>query len=452
MKKKAALHNLGCKVNAYETEAMARKLADSGYEIVPFDEIADVYIVNTCTVTNMADRKSRQMLHRAKEKNPDAVVVAVGCYVQDAADTLREDRSVDLLIGNDNKAGIAEVLSDFFREKEGIVQKGTVNQIASVHSYEELGMADAGEHTRAFMKIQDGCNQFCSYCMIPYVRGRVRSRKQEEILAEAEHLAGLGYREVVLTGIHISSYGLDFDAPEENRQTPFADQAETNVHLLEVIRSIAAIDGIERVRLGSLEPGIMTEEFVREISEIPEICPQFHLSMQSGCDATLARMKRKYRTKEYAEKCALLRKYFENPALTTDIIVGFPGETDEEFAASYAFTEDVHFAHTHIFKYSRRTGTVAAAMKEQIPEETKKVRSGQLLALDERRREEYAKQFLNRKIEILWEEEKEGPEGRILVGHTREYLEAHAASGQYEPGTLSLLSVKRVNPDGTVLV
>ncbi|MDO4614088.1 MAG: tRNA (N(6)-L-threonylcarbamoyladenosine(37)-C(2))-methylthiotransferase MtaB [Lachnospiraceae bacterium] len=450
MKKRAALHNLGCKVNAYETEAMARKLADAGYEIVPFDETADVYIVNTCTVTNMADRKSRQMLHRAKEKNSEAVVVAVGCYVQDAADALREDHSVDLLIGNDNKAAVVEVISEFMDEKEGAKKTEMVGSIAASRSYEELGMADAGEHTRAFMKIQDGCNQFCSYCMIPYVRGRVRSRASREILEEAKHLADLGYREVVLTGIHISSYGLDIEAPGENRQTPFADQAETNTYLLEVIRGIAGIEGIERVRLGSLEPGIMTEEFVRAISEIPEICPQFHLSMQSGCDATLERMKRKYRTREYAEKCALLRKYFDNPALTTDIIVGFPGETDEEFAESYSFTESIRFAHTHVFKYSKRTGTAAAAMKEQVPENIKKVRSGRLLELDRKRQEEYAKSCLDREIEVLWEEEKESPDGRILVGHSREYLEVQAPAGSFEPGSLSVCRIRRANPDGTV--
>ncbi len=421
MNKKAAFHNLGCKVNAYETEAMMENLKSHGYEIVPFQPGADVYVINTCTVTNIADRKSRQMLHRAKEMNPEAVVVAVGCYVQDAKETLEKDEAVDLIIGNSEKSKLNEILEAHFAGNEAV---SFVDSIASIQEYEALNVSQTEGRTRAFIKIQDGCNQFCSYCMIPYVRGRVRSRKKEEILNEAERLRDRGYHEIVLTGIHISSYGIDFDAPGQNLQTPDAKEAKTNRHLLELIQELAEIDGITRIRLGSLEPGIMTEEFVRGIAAVEKICPQFHLSLQSGCDSTLKRMKRKYDTASYRSIVALLRTHFEHPAITTDIITGFPGETEEEFAETEAFVRDIQFAQTHIFKYSVRRGTAAAAMKNQNTDTVKHQRSSVLLEIDAGMRRSFAEYYLGKTVNVLFEEPKMIDGTEYLVGHTKEYLEA----------------------------
>ena len=343
MGKKAALHNLGCKVNAYETEAMQEMLEKAGYEIVPFKEGADVYVINTCTVTNIADRKSRQMLHRARKMNPDAVVVAAGCYVQ-AQDGKGQDPCIDIVLGNNQKKDLVRILDEYAAERASAAE---IEDISRTREYESLHLTKPGDHTRAYIKVQDGCNQFCTYCIIPYARGRVRSRVMEDVLREVRELAEGGYKEVVLTGIHLSSYGIDFDRER---------------HLLELIRAVHEVDGIERIRLGSLEPGIITEEFARELSRIPEICPHFHLSLQSGCDATLKRMNRRYTSAEYAEKCRILRKYFDDPALTTDVIVGFPGETEEEFRASYDFVDSIDFYETHIFKYSRRNGTNSCLM------------------------------------------------------------------------------------------
>ena len=338
--RKAALHNLGCKVNAYETAAMQELLEGAGYEIVPFQERADVYIINTCTVTNIADRKSRQMLHRARKMNPDAVVVAAGCYVQAREEGhLAVDPSVDIVIGNNRKKDLVRILEDY--RQDGAEEDGQMSRVIDINhtgEYEELHLTKPGEHTRAYIKVQDGCNQFCSYCIIPFARGRVRSRSLESVVEEVRELARNGYREVVLTGIHLSSYGADFreKAPNHegseasgeilNREEHFpAGQEGTD--LLALIRAVHEVDGILRIRLGSLEPRIITEEFVRTAAGLVKLCPHFHLSLQSGCDATLKRMNRRYTTAEYLEKCALLRKYFRNPALTTDVIVGFPGET-----------------------------------------------------------------------------------------------------------------------------
>lgn len=422
MRRKAAFHNLGCKVNAYETEAMMEILERSGYVIVPFEPGADVYVVNTCTVTSIADRKSRQMLHKAKEMNPDACVVAVGCYVQDAIDVLRKDPAVDVIIGNSEKSRIGLILDGYFGNDGS---REHVENINSVRSYDELGISSTDDYSRAFLKIQDGCNQFCSYCMIPYVRGRVRSRQAYEILRETERLAANGYHEIVLTGIHISSYGMDFDEPGKVRQTPDAEEARTNEQLLALIRRLGKIPGIGRIRLGSLEPGIMTEDFVAGIAGVSQICPQFHLSLQSGCDATLARMKRKYRSAQFEEKCDLIRRYFDRPAITTDIIAGFPGETEEEFAETYGFVKNIRFARTHIFKYSKRKGTKAAAMQDQVPEQTKKLRSTKLIELDAKMRKEYAEGFRGRTVEILAEEEciKDGV--RYITGYTKEYVKSY---------------------------
>ena len=331
--RKAALHNLGCKVNAYETEAMQEMLEQNGYEIVPFAEGADVYVINTCTVTNMADRKSRQMLHRARKMNPNAVVVAAGCYVQ--AQGAKADDCIDIIIGNNKKKDLIAILDEHFAKIEEKEPQVELIDIAHTHEYEEMRVSRQAEHTRANVKVQDGCNQFCSYCIIPYARGRVRSRKMEDVLAEVHTLASNGYQEIVLTGIHLSSYGID-----------------TGENLLELIRAVHQVEGILRIRLGSLEPRIITREFAEGIAALPKMCPHFHLSLQSGCNTTLKRMNRRYTAEEYYEKCELLREVFDHPALTTDVIVGFPGETEEEFRESKAFLEKVNFYETHIFKYS----------------------------------------------------------------------------------------------------
>ena len=411
MKKKAALHNLGCKVNAYELEAIQQMLEQQGYEIVPFAPGADIYIINTCTVTNIADRKSRQMLHKSKKMNPDAVVVACGCYVQAAGEKLEQDSAIDLVVGNNKKKEIPAILEEYFREKEeGRSGSGTwVTDMTHNREYETLSISRTAEHTRAFIKVQDGCNQFCTYCIIPYARGRVRSRRPEDVLEEVRRLAESGCQEVVLTGIHLSSYGVDL---------------EEGQNLLALIRTIHAVDGIRRIRQGSLEPGIITEEFAEAIAALPKVCPHFHLSLQSGCDTVLERMNRRYRSEEYMEKCRLLRRVYDRPALTTDVFVGFPGETEEEFEASRAFVEEVNFFETHIFKYSRREGTRAAAMPDQIPEQEKTRRSHILLELDAQRRQEYMESFLGEEKEVLLEEKVELDGKKWWVGYTREYLKA----------------------------
>ena len=411
MGKKAALHNLGCKVNAYETEAMQEMLEKAGYEIVPFKEGADVYVINTCTVTNIADRKSRQMLHRARKMNPDAVVVAAGCYVQ-AQDGKGQDPCIDIVLGNNHKKDLVRILDEYAAERASAAE---IEDISRTREYESLHLTKPGDHTRAYIKVQDGCNQFCTYCIIPYARGRVRSRVMEDVLREVRELAEGGYKEVVLTGIHLSSYGIDFDRER---------------HLLELIRAVHEVDGIERIRLGSLEPGIITEEFARELSRIPEICPHFHLSLQSGCDATLKRMNRRYTSAEYAEKCRILRKYFDDPALTTDVIVGFPGETEEEFRASYDFVDSIDFYETHIFKYSRRNGTKAAVMPDQVSEQVKAERSAVMIGLGERKRAAYEKQYVGREVEVLVEEDAVMDGRCVQVGHTKEYIKVALESNE----------------------
>ncbi len=408
MKKKVALHNLGCKVNAYEVEAMQQLLENAGYEIVPFGEGAEVYVINTCTVTNIADRKSRQMLHKAKKMNPDAIVVATGCYAQADTERLKEDLSVDLILGNNQKRQIVEALEEYEKEHAKQVQ---VIEINHTKEYEELSIASTAEHVRAYIKVQDGCNQFCTYCIIPFARGRVRSRKIEDVLREVETLAAKGYREVVLTGIHLSSYGMDF-------------QKEERESLLTLIQEVSKVDGIERIRLGSLEPRIITEEFLEGIVATGKVCPHFHLSLQSGCDKTLKNMNRRYSATEYAEKCALIRKYYQAPALTTDVIVGFPQETEEDFEMSYEFVKEIHFYETHIFKYSRRHGTKAAAMEGQLTEAKKAERSDKMLELHEIRAREYEEAMIGKELEILLEEEIEIDGEAWYVGHSREYVRA----------------------------
>ena len=427
--KKAALPNLGCKVNAYETEAMQELLEQNGYEIVPFQEGADIYIINTCTVTNMADRKSRQMIHRAKKMNPDAIVVAAGCYVQAQENSDKIDECIDIVIGNNKKQNLIEILEEYEqkrKEADGVFVQQEVIDINHTKEYEELHLTKTAEHTRAYIKVQDGCNQFCTYCIIPYMRGRVRSRRKEEVVEEVSALAANGYKEVVLTGIHLSSYGVDFEEKET---------------LLSLIQAVHAIEGIERIRLGSLEPRIITEEFASALSALPKICPHFHLSLQSGCEETLKRMNRRYSAEEYFEKCMLLRKYFENPALTTDIIVGFPGETEEEFEESRAFVEKVNFYETHIFKYSKRQGTKAAVMPNQVPEPEKTKRSNTLLALYERNRKAYEEQFSGKETEILVEEQMEKDGKTYWIGHTKEYIRLAILSDENLSGRLLKVTV-----------
>lgn len=402
--KKAALHNLGCKVNAYETEAMQHLLEEAGYEIVPFTQKADVYVINTCSVTNMADRKSRQMLHKAKKNNPDSIVVAAGCYVQTSEKEVLNDLSVDIVIGNDRKHDLVRLLEEYSLDSVN----DTVDDINDgKHDFEELFIDQTKEHTRAFIKVQDGCNQFCSYCIIPYARGRVRSRRFENVIAEVERLAANGFKEVVLTGIHLSSYGVDF---------------EEATGLLELIQAVNAVKGIERIRLGSLEPKIVTEHFASELSKLDKICPHFHLSLQSGCDATLKRMNRKYTTKEYERGCELLRKYFVHPAITTDVIVGFPGETDEEFEQTKAYLEHIHFYEMHIFKYSKRKGTRAAVMPDQIDEQIKAARSEKLIALGHDMSKEFRKFYIGKNEEVLFEEKAVIGDKEYFVGYTKEYV------------------------------
>lgn len=407
MGNKVALHNLGCKVNAYEIEAMQQLLEEAGYEIVPFEPGADIYVINTCTVTNIADRKSRQMLHKAKKMNPEAIVVATGCYVQTGGEKLEKDEAIDLVLGNNQKINIVEALAEYAENKPG--HGSYVIKINQTKEYEDLSIDHTAEHVRAYIKVQDGCNQFCTYCIIPYARGRVRSRNIESVLKEVRSLAEKGYKEVVLTGIHLSSYGVDF--PEEKKET-----------LLSLIRAVHEIEGIQRIRLGSLEPGIVTREFAEGIAALPKVCPHFHLSLQSGCDETLERMNRRYRSGEYRERCELLREVYGNPALTTDVIVGFPQESEEEFQKSYDFVDGIHFYETHIFKYSRRQGTKAAAMDGQLTEAEKARRSEKMIEMHHRHASDYEKSMIGKELEVLIEEEYTNDGRTWYLGHSREYI------------------------------
>ena len=499
--KRVALHNLGCKVNSYELDVIGQKLREKGFSVVPFDETADIYIVNTCSVTNIADRKSRQMLHQAKKRNPKAVVVAAGCYVQTGTERVLEDDCVDLVVGNNRKRDIAEILEEYLerrgesdeaskgRKKESRADKEperveegdkpdkapedrragdkpdkaseggkeedktdktpeggrdktlggkTVIDIGREAAYEEMQLTHTAGHTRAYIKIQDGCNQFCSYCIIPYARGRVRSRRQEDILQEVRGLAGNGFREIVLTGIHVSSYGLDFD----QRKNPAKGEAFPHERLLNLLRELDHITGIARIRLSSLEPRIITPEFVAGLKEIRKLCHHFHLSLQSGCDETLLRMNRHYTTGEYLEKVELLREAFDHPAVTTDVIVGFPGESEEEFEKTKRFLENVNFYEMHVFPYSRREGTAAAERRDQIPEAVKKKRSGILLELVKKQSKAFREDYIGRNVEVLFEESKEINGVSCQIGYTGEYIRAakktaEDISGKIYAGRLS---------------
>ena len=420
MKKTVAFCTLGCKVNQYETDAMRGSFEAEGYEVKEFSQEASVYVINTCTVTNMADRKSRQMMHRAKKKNPDGIIVAVGCYVQAAKEQLEEDTLIDLVIGNNMKSQVVQIVEQYIQDNRHTEDRDAyVADIAHSHEYEPMHIETVSEHTRAYIKIQDGFNQFCSYCIIPYARGRVRSRKMEDILQEVRNLTANGYKEIVLTGIHISSYGLDFEhtADEQEDYGPFKNSA-----LIDLIEALSGIEGLERIRLGSLEPRIITENFVRRLCKVPQICPHFHLSLQSGCDETLKRMNRHYTTALYLEKCGILRQYFDRPALTTDVIVGFPGETEEEFAQTERFLETVHFSDMHIFKYSKRRGTKAADMPNQIDPQIQSVRSEKLIALGERMKDDFLEACKDQEQIVLIEEETEIDGTKYMTGHSKNYI------------------------------
>lgn len=436
--KNVALHNLGCKVNSYELDFVQQMLQENGYNIVSFDEIADIYIVNTCTVTNIADRKSRQMLHRAKAKNPDAIVVAIGCYVQTGREDVVLDDCIDLAIGNNRKGEIISIIEAFLQER-GMLQAParvdktlgdtTIIDVSNTYEYEEMTLKKTAEHTRAYIKIQDGCNQFCTYCIIPYARGRVRSRHREDILQEIKGLAANGYQEIVLTGIHISSYGIDFEREAwENGKSVESLKSEDRhdysgaSKLIDLIEQIHEVEGLQRIRMGSLEPRIIIEEFARRLASLPKVCPHFHLSLQSGCDATLRRMNRHYTAEEYLHSVELLRQAFGRPAVTTDVIVGFPQETQEEFACTKAFLEKVGFYEMHIFKYSKRKGTIAAGMAGQVPDSQKTERSNILLELEKQQSKEFRSFYVGREAEVLFEEGKQINGKQYQVGHTKDYV------------------------------
>ena len=411
--KKVAFHNLGCKVNSYELDGISQMFQKRGYEIVEFAQKADVYIVNTCTVTNIADHKSRKMLSRARAQNPDAVVVAAGCYVQSDPEKALQNENIDIAVGNNRKSEIVDIVEKYFEDHK---KKAAVSELDDKCGYEELFVSHTSGHTRAFMKIQDGCNQFCSYCAIPLVRGRVRSRKIEDIASEAARLAAGGYKEIVVTGIHISSYGID------GPYNTFAKEGRTNTALLEAVETIAKTKGIERVRLSSLEPRLITKEFIERLASIKEFCPHFHLSLQSGCDSVLTRMNRHYRTAEFEEKVALIREHFVHPAITTDIIVGFPGETEEEFAVTRDFLDRVNLYECHVFKYSRRKGTVADRMEGQLTDAVKSQRSALLIADSNRRRSDFMAEYIGKTVTVLTEDTEDVDGVTMTVGYTPEYV------------------------------
>ena len=436
MQKRVAFLTLGCKVNQYETDAMQELLEAANYVTVDFKEAADVYIINTCSVTNMADRKSRQMIHRARKKNPNAVIVAAGCYVQAQEQALTEEGAADILVGNNKKKDIVSILDTYFEEK---IKKTEVIDLSHEQEYEALFVTNVSGHTRAYLKIQDGCNQFCSYCIIPYTRGRIRSRKPEDVIKEVKSLAENGFKEIVLTGIHLSSYGKD----------------SGDSSLLEIIGEIHEINGIERIRLGSLEPRIITEDFVKSLVQYKKVCPHFHLSLQSGCDQTLVRMNRKYNTKEYEEALAVLRKYYEHPALTTDVIVGFVGESEEEFAATVEYLERINLYEMHIFKYSVRKGTRAEKMKGHVAETIKTERSNVLLNMAKRHKREYESWFIGKEEEVLIEEIVVHDEKEYYQGYTKNYIKVliplDDCSKKMNANQIVLAKIEKILEEGLML-
>ena len=433
---KVAMHNLGCKVNNYEMDVMGQKLADAGCIIVPFTDVADVYIINTCTVTNIADRKSRQMLHKAKKENPGAVVVAVGCYVETGIEGVKKDESIDLAIGNNKKSEIVSILEEFMEARAELTDKTmggkTIIDINATHEYENMRLSELPEHTRAYIKVQDGCNQFCSYCLIPYARGRIRSRDMEDVLSEVKDLSDKGLKEVVITGIHVGSYGVDKGEPQ----------------LIELLEKVNEIPGIERIRMGSIEPRLMSKENVDRLSKISKLCPHFHLSLQSGCNSVLKRMNRHYTAEEYMKSVALLREAFDRPAITTDVIVGFPGETEEEFEECRKFAEDIAFYEMHVFKYSPRKGTVAAGMPDQLTDRQKSARSDVLIELTERDSKAYRESFIGEELKVLWEDEEEHKGAKYMIGHTDRYVRVAAKEGTEAYRTAKSGEITTVIPTG----
>lgn len=441
---RVALHNLGCKTNSYEMDVMAIKLREAGCEIVPFTDEADIYIINTCTVTNIADRKSRQMLHKAKKENPDAIVVAVGCYVETGIDGVKKDESIDLAVGNNKKSEIVEILNTFLdakgTNKDKTLGGTSIIDINHTNEFENMLLSELPEHTRAYIKIQDGCNQFCTYCVIPYARGRVRSREMKDILAEIKGLIQKGCKEVVLTGIHIGSYGIDQGQPM----------------LVELVENIAQLAGIERIRLGSIEPRLVTEENAKRLAAVDKLCPHFHLSLQSGCDSVLKRMNRHYTAAEFAEGVRLLREAFDRPAITTDVIVGFPGETEEEFEECRKFVEDINFYEMHVFKYSPRKGTVAAGMKDQLTDREKSERSDVLIDLTERQSLIYRNSFIGEKVGVLWEDQEEIKGRKFMIGHTDRYVrvameETELGFGRAVSGEITMETISGLLNSDTLL-
>lgn len=407
--KTVAACTLGCKTNQYETDGMIEILKKMGASVVDFEDTADVYLINTCSVTNMADKKSRQMIHRARKNNPEALVIACGCYVQAEKEKLSQDKDIDIIISNNRKKDIGHVIAEYLNSGE----TACFTDISREKEFEELDVNKPVYHTRAYVKIQDGCNQFCTYCIIPYVRGRIRSRSMDSVIDEISRLAEAGVKEVVLTGIHISSYGRDMDGDTD---------------LADLVENISKIEGIERIRLGSLEPGIITEEFAHRIKAVDKLCPHFHLSLQSGCDSVLKRMNRKYTCSEYMEKCELLRRVYKNPAITTDVIVGFPGETEEEFECTRKYLEDINLYEMHIFKYSQRKGTPAATMPKQVDPSVKNSRSDVLLAISEHNKRTYQDLFVGTTVKVLVEELVEKNGEKYMRGHTERYMDVHIST------------------------
>ena len=432
--KTVAFTTLGCRVNQYDTDPMKGLFLQNNYEAVDFDEKADIYVINTCSVTNMAERKSRQMLHRAKKKNPDVVVVAVGCYAQVGKEELSNDSNIDLIIGNNKKKELIHILEEHMGEKEAVEESIEVIDIAHDQEYESLHIEQLKEHTRAYIKVQDGCNQFCSYCIIPYARGRVRSRKMEDVLEEIRNLTKHGCQEFVITGIHVTSYGKDLG----------------DITLIDLLEEIAKIPEVKRIRLGSLEPGFITKDTLDRLAKIESFCPHFHLSLQSGCDTVLKRMNRKYTTQDIREKCKAIREHFEYPALTTDIIVGFPGETDEEFEQTRQFLEEINLYEMHVFKYSIRKGTRAADMKPQIDDQIKAKRSNVLLEMSKRHQKEFETKQLGMVKEVLVEEKMHGKD-HYYTGHTKEYIKAALYSEEPLENKIVKVKLLQVLDDGYVL-
>ncbi len=456
MKKQVAFHNLGCKVNSYEMDVMWQNVQNAGYEIVQFSQKADIYIINTCTVTSIADRKSRQMIHRAKQLNPDAIVVAVGCYVQTGLEALLLDDAVDICIGNNKKAELVPIIEEYIKRVEDgedpkklkTLNDTTVIDINHTSEYEDMELSMTADHTRAYIKIQDGCNQFCSYCLIPYARGRVRSRKPLDIIEEVKRMVNAGYIEVVLTGIHISSYGIDFD---ENYEPRGDYKGESRI--VELIEQINSVPGLARLRIGSLEPRVVTKENASRLAACNKLCPHFHLSLQSGCDETLKRMNRHYTADEFRKSVQYLREAFDNPAITTDVIVGFPGETKEEFAASKAFLEEIKFYEMHVFKYSVREGTRAADMPDKVSDSEKDERSNELLQMTEKHSREFRGKYIGRTTGVLFEEEKTIKGKKYLIGHTADYVKVAVPARRcmIKPGYFVLVKMKKFLTDEILL-